>query len=115
MRVNRSSFRPETGFGRLRGTLEPSGTRGVGEPSRGNLLGNELARSFGLLPPEQRLRHYRRMAELMFKLAMDAPSDTMKAAYLNLATGWHDLAIGLELELERPVLIARSDAAKANP
>src|SRR5690242_18410090 len=115
MRVNRTSFCAEAGFGRLRGTLEPGALDGVGQRSRGYLLGKELARSFGPLPPEQRLRHYRRMAELMFKLAMDAPSDTMKAAYLNLATGWHDLAIGLELELDRPVLIARSDAAKANP
>lgn len=75
-----------------------------------------LARSFDLLPPTERVRRYRHMAGLMFTLVEDAPSPETKAAYLNLATSWHELATGLELELDRaevPLTIQACPEAEA--
>jgi hypothetical protein len=59
-----------------------------------------VARSFDLLPPVERVRLYREMAQAAVKLAGNAPTPDIKASYMNLATNWHDLATGLEMELE---------------
>jgi hypothetical protein len=48
----------------------------------------------------ERVKHYREMAELAGRLAANAQSDDIKLAYMNLATGWHNLAVSLELESE---------------
>ena len=57
-----------------------------------------MARSFDLLPPLSRAKRYREMAELAGKLAANADRDEIRLAYLNLATGWHDLAVSTEQE-----------------
>jgi hypothetical protein len=58
-----------------------------------------LGRAFDLLPPLERARRYREMAEAAYLLAADASSSERKAGYLEYASAWHDLAAALEREL----------------
>jgi hypothetical protein len=58
-----------------------------------------LGRSIESLPVAERARHYRESAEAAFKLAEGASSEGLKGAYLNVATGWHTMALELELAL----------------
>lgn len=58
-----------------------------------------MGRAFDLLPPLERARRYREMAEAACLLAADAPNSERKAGYLEYASAWHDLAAALEREL----------------
>jgi hypothetical protein len=58
-----------------------------------------VGRAFDSLPPLDRAQRYRQMAEAAYLLAADAPTPQAKAAHLDFATGWHDLAATLERDL----------------
>jgi hypothetical protein len=59
-----------------------------------------LAQSIESLPAEARARHYRESAVEAFRLAEAVGDEGLRAAYLNVATGWHTMALDLELALD---------------
>lgn len=58
-----------------------------------------MGRSIESLPPEQRALHYRDSAAEAFRLAESSASPGLRAAYMNVATGWHSMALELEFLL----------------
>lgn len=58
-----------------------------------------VGRSIDSLPIEERARHYRDSAAEAFRLAEVAKTAGLKTAYLNVASGWHTMALELELTL----------------
>jgi hypothetical protein len=58
-----------------------------------------MAYSIDCLPLEERARHYRECAMETFGLAEQATAPGLKATYLQVATGWHTMALELELTL----------------
>lgn len=58
-----------------------------------------MGRSIESLPLEERALHYRQSAAEAFRLAENAKTTGLKTAYLNVATGWHSMALELELVL----------------
>ena len=58
-----------------------------------------MGSSIDSLPLEERARHYRECALEAFKLAEAARTPELKRTYLQVATGWHTMALELELAL----------------
>ena len=59
-----------------------------------------MGRSIESLPIDVRAQHYRDSAAEAFRLAEQAVNPGLRAAYLNVATGWHGLALELEFLLK---------------
>jgi len=57
-----------------------------------------MGSSIDSLPLEERARHYRECALEAFKLAEAARTPELKRTYLQVATGWHTMALELEPE-----------------
>ena len=58
-----------------------------------------MGSSIDSLPLEERALHYRESAAEAFRLAENAKTTGLRTAYLNVATGWHGMALELELSL----------------
>lgn len=56
-----------------------------------------MARPIDTLPAEARARHYRESATGAYRRAETAGNQGLKNAYLNVATGWHAMALEIEL------------------
>ena len=63
---------------------------------------SKLGQSIALLSAEQRLNYYRAAATEVMRLAKSIKDSTLRAQYLQLAAGWHDLAFELENSLHMP-------------
>ena len=61
-----------------------------------------MGHAFDVLPPLERARRSREMAEALLDLSLNASDTETIVAYLNLAADWLAQARGLERELEEP-------------
>ena len=61
-----------------------------------------MGHAFDMLPPLERARRSREMAEALLDLSLNAPDTATIVAYLNLAADWLAQARGLERGLDPP-------------
>ena len=58
-----------------------------------------VGQSFNSLPPNQRARRYRELADAALAHLKNVKTPEHRAEYLNLAAGWHALAQDIEANL----------------
>ena len=60
-------------------------------------------RPFQSASRQERAQRYRDMADAAFLKAQRVENPEIRAEFLNLATGWHAMALEIEKGLERPI------------
>ncbi|HWA90406.1 MAG TPA: hypothetical protein VG889_10245 [Rhizomicrobium sp.] len=75
-----------------------------------------MGHSIDSLPMEDRAQHYRDCAVQAFRLAETTRSPDLKATYLQVATGWHTMALEIELALgSEEILDALMEGRSSHP
>ena len=73
-----------------------------------------MGHAFDMLPPLERARRSREMAEALLDLSLNAPDTATIVAYLNLAADWLAQARGLERGLEEPRATRKNGGREAD-
>jgi len=66
--------------------------------------------SIDSLPPEERSRRYRELADAAFYKATQTKDPKLHSQYLGLAMGWHAMALELEAHLRHLTQLEASQA-----
>lgn len=73
----------------------------------------KLGQSLESLSPEQRAERYRQFAEDALRRAKDAANPDQRSEYVNMAAGWHTMALEAEKSASIALLAARGRERKA--
>ena len=66
-----------------------------------NRKGRSVGWSFTSLPPQERCKRYREMADAAFLKAQYVKDREQRAEYLSMAAGWHAMALEMEADIKR--------------